>query len=93
MDTYDGLLGFALNRNKYERKKKFQQRCVEEEREYIKSLVESQINVPKEYNYMIWSLKGLTHVPIMNYKIDFKDVEKRGIKAIYKNVKVRFELE
>ena len=93
MDTYEGLFGFKTERRKYERANKFRQRFVEEEREYIENLINSQVKIPKGYNQLVWGLKGFTDFPIYGYKTNWTHLKKHQYKGVYKNITVRFELE
>lgn len=93
MNKYIGLFGFELERKKRERVVKFQKRCIREEHKYIKDLVDSQIEIPDGYNQLVWSLSRFTDIPIMGHRYNLKDIEKNGFKPIFKNVKIKFELE
>lgn len=97
MDKYEGLFGFTTERRKYERKKRFQQRYIDEEFKFVKNLIDSQVKIPKGYNFLVWTLGNnmipSIQVPFKGYKFNGKDIKKRGFKSIFKNIKVRFELE
>jgi hypothetical protein len=101
---YLGKYGFKCERKKYERLITFRKRCKEEEINFLASQIElirtkfeqmmqKEIIVPKDFNFVIYCFDSFFQVPIIDYKIIPESIKKDGFKSIYKKVKVRFELE